>query len=412
MSKTTSSGSPAVAANNSKPATRIWWSNAIFFVVVHLAAAIGIYFYPPSGVPRETLVLALVSWQLAELGITIGYHRLYSHRAFRASLGVRIVLSALGSAGFQGSIKWWCLRHRLHHRFTDDPVHDPYAATRGLLHSHVGWIFFKPTYEKMELVDRQDLDNDPVVRFQHKNYIPLALFFGLVLPSLVGILWGDPVGACVWGGLVARVAVWHCTFLVNSLAHWDGLQPYSDENTSRGNLLLAILTSGEGSHNFHHAFPHDYRSGPSLTSWDPSKWIILLLHRLGLITGLRRAREADMKEALVYMSHKAAHGVPPKEDEDQALSEWTIDDAIDHLQSNPSRCLVSISGYVVDITGYLGEHPGGSMLLRRYSLQLEVGAERYKWPDATWAFEGGLNNHSRAATRRMKEFRLARLSNQ
>uniref|UniRef100_A0A0W0FWH7 Cytochrome b5 heme-binding domain-containing protein n=1 Tax=Moniliophthora roreri TaxID=221103 RepID=A0A0W0FWH7_MONRR len=377
MSKTTSSGSPAVAANNSKPATRIWWSNAIFFVVVHLAAAIGIYFYPPSGVPRETLVLALVSWQLAELG---------------------------------------CLRHRLHHRFTDDPVHDPYAATRGLLHSHVGWIFFKPTYEKMELVDRQDLDNDPVVRFQHKNYIPLALFFGLVLPSLVGILWGDPVGACVWGGLVARVAVWHCTFLVNSLAHWDGLQPYSDENTSRGNLLLAILTSGEGSHNFHvhrsHAFPHDYRSGPSLTSWDPSKWIILLLHRLGLITGLRRAREADMKEALVYMSHKAAHGVPPKEDEDQALSEWTIDDAIDHLQSNPSRCLVSISGYVVDITGYLGEHPGGSMLLRRYSLQLEVGAERYKWPDATWAFEGGLNNHSRAATRRMKEFRLARLSNQ
>ncbi|KAK7062724.1 hypothetical protein VNI00_000212 [Paramarasmius palmivorus] len=174
----------------------------------------------------------------------------------------------------------------------------------------------------MELVDREDLDNDPV---------PLALFFGVVLPSLLGALWGDPVGAYVWGGLVARIAVWHCTFLVNSwvfhqlrtipftnsipsLAHWHGLQPYSDEDTSRGNLVLAILTSGEGSHNFH-AFPHDYRSGPSATAWDPSKWIILLLHRFGLVRGLRTARETDMKEALVYMSHKAAHGVPPKEDE-------------------------------------------------------------------------------------------------
>ncbi|KAG7095003.1 hypothetical protein E1B28_005797 [Marasmius oreades] len=276
----------------------------------------------------------------------------------------------------------------------------------------MGWIFFKSKYEKMKLVDREDLERDPVVRFQHSHYIPLALFLGFVLPAIIGSTWGDAKGAFVWAGLVARLAVWHCTFLVNSLAHWDGLQPYSDEDTSRGSLILAILTCGEGSHNFHHAFPHDFRSGPSLVSWDPSKWVILLLHRLGLVTGLRSAREEDLKEALEYMKHKALHGVPPldQEEANEQAIEWTIDDAIDYVLQSNGRCLVSIAGWAVDITRYLGEHPGGSTLLRSYSLQVEPVGRKYEWKDATWAFEGGLNNHSRAAIKRMKEFRLAKLT--
>ncbi|KAK1223610.1 hypothetical protein PQX77_013507 [Marasmius sp. AFHP31] len=374
-----------------RPAERIWWSNAVFFLLVHVAAILGVFWYPPRSVPTKTLVLAILSWQLAEFGITIGYHRLYSHRAFRASTGVRVVLAALGASGFQGSIK----------RFTDDPVHDPYAATRGLLFSHMGWIFFKPKYEKLDLVDREDLEKDPVVRFQHEHYVPLALFFGFVLPTVIGWLWGDAMGAYVWAGLVARVAVWHCTFLVNSLAHWDGLQPYSDEDTSRGNL---------------HAFPHDFRSGPSLLSWDPSKWIILALHRLGLANGLRRARDEDMKEALGYMHHKTVHGVPPLEEQEaeKQATEWTIDEAIDYAFKQPGsrrRSLILVAGWVLDVTRYLGEHPGGSSLLRSYSLQVESNSGTYQWKDATWAFEGGLNNHSRAAVRRMKEFRVARLKN-
>ncbi|KAL0071122.1 hypothetical protein AAF712_001680 [Marasmius tenuissimus] len=342
-----------------RPAERIWWSNAVFFLLVHVAAVLGVFWYPPRSVPTKTLVLAVLSWQLAEFGITIGYHRLYSHRAFRASTGVRIVLAALGASGFQGSIK----------RFTDDPVHDPYAATRGLLFSHMGWIFFKPKYEKLDLVDREDLEKDPVVRFQHEHYVPLALFFGFVLPTVIGWLWGDAMGAYVWAGLVAR-----------------------------------------------HAFPHDFRSGPSRLSWDPSKWIILALHRLGLANGLRRARDEDMKEALGYMHHKTVHGVPPLEEqeEEKQATEWTIDKAIEYAFEQPDsrrRSLILVAGWVLDVTRYLGEHPGGSSLLRSYSLQVESNGETYQWKDATWAFEGGLNNHSRAAVRRMKEFRVARLKN-
>ncbi|KAJ7651627.1 hypothetical protein DFH06DRAFT_1207561 [Mycena polygramma] len=385
------------------PKIDIWWSNTIFFVSTHIFALWGaLYWRPVHQVPTQTLVLALLVWQLADFGITIGYHRLYSHRAFRAKFAVRVILAALGSAGFQGSIKWWCLRHRLHHRFTDDPVHDPYAATRGLFYSHMGWIFYKPTYERMELVDREDLDSDPVVRFQHKHYVPLALFFGFVLPTLLGTIWGDPSGAFVWGGLVSRLAIWHCTFLVNSLAHWDGLQPYSDEDSSRGTLLLALLTGGEGSHNFH-SFPHDWRSGPHPLSWDPSKWIILLLHRLGLVTGLRSVREQDLKEATEYMHFKDTHGVPPTEEDEPWDGEiWDLERAQEYIKSKPGTCVVVIDDYFVDVTPYLGEHPGGATLMRKYSVRPQQDLI-----EASWAFDGGLNNHSRSARRRMREFRIA-----
>ncbi|KAH7925171.1 hypothetical protein BV22DRAFT_1105047 [Leucogyrophana mollusca] len=399
-------GSPA----QSPPAPiKIWWSNAIFFVSVHVAAVVGVYFRPPSVVSRASLLTAFILWQLADFGITIGYHRLYSHRAFRASLPVRLVLAALGSSGFQGSIKWWCLRHRLHHRFTDDPQHDPYAATRGLFYSHMGWIFFKPKYERLDLVDRGDLDNDPVVRYQHRFYVPLALFFGFVVPVLLGYLWGDPMGAFVWGGLVSRLTVWHCTFLVNSLAHWDGLQPYSDEDTSRGNLTLALLTGGEGNHNFH-AFPHDYRSGPSRLDWDPSKWIIDGLHKIGLVRGLRRARIEDIKEAKVYMHQKVHYGVLQDSDTEWEGDVWTMKEIDEYAKQKPGKCLVLIHDFVVDVTVYLGEHPGGAMLLRNYSIREQNDGDGDARRDASWAFGGGLNNHSRAAKRRMRELRIARVA--
>jgi len=275
----------------------------------------------------------------------------------------------------------------------------------------MGWIFYKPAYSRMELVDRDDLDSDPVVRFQHKYYVPLALFFGFIVPPSFGLLWRDPAGAFIWGGLVSRLAIWHCTFLVNSMAHWEGLQPYSDEDTSRGNLLLALLTSGEGSHNFHHAFPHDFRSGPAISNWDPSKWIILALHWIGLVTGLRRARVVDVQEARKYMFYKDRHGIPPPDDEEPWKGAiWDAKQLGDHVRANPRRCVVLVGGFVIDATGYLGEHPGGAHVLRKYSVKPD---DIYISPrDATWAFEGGLNNHSRSARRRMREFRLARFQSE
>ncbi|KJA28511.1 hypothetical protein HYPSUDRAFT_33933 [Hypholoma sublateritium FD-334 SS-4] len=402
---TVSSIIPGHKSKEARP--EIWWGNAVFFTLVHVSALVGMYYIPPWSAGKETLLLWFMTWQLSDFGITIGYHRLYSHKAFRASLSVRVVLAILGSSAFQGSIKWWCLRHRLHHRFTDDPLHDPYAATKGLFYSHMGWIFYKPTYKRMELIERDDLENDPVVRVQHKYYVPLALFFGFVCPPVIGHLWGDALGAFVWAGLVARLCIWHCTFLVNSLAHWDGLQPYSDEDSSRGNLLLALLTGGEGNHNFH-SFPQDFRSGPSLIDWDPSKWIILILYKLKLVHSLRRARSEDLVAAIHHMHKKETIGSPDDlTDSFWDGENWDLSRVKKYVEAKPGRCVVVVDSFVIDATSYLGEHPGGTNFLRAYSMRFQNDQE--KWKQANWAFHGGMNNHSLCAKRRMKELRVARL---
>ncbi|TBU29820.1 fatty acid desaturase-domain-containing protein [Dichomitus squalens] len=423
-----STDSDPMKPGSNAPREGIWWSNGLFFVATHIAAALGVWYHPPARAMPQSLWLAVFLWQAASMGVTVGYHRLYSHRAFRATLLVRSILALLGASAFQGSIKWWCLRHRLHHRFTDDPLHDPYAATRGLFWSHMGWIFFKSQYERMKTIERDDLEKDPVVQFQHQYYVPLALITGFIAPPAIGLAWGDPLGAFVYAGLVSRLLIWHCTFLVNSLAHWDGLQPYSDDNTSKSNLVLALLTCGEGNHNFQHSFPHDFRSGPSPFDWDPSKWAIILLHRLGLASGLRRARVDEIKAARDYMRQKEEYGSSSQYDplsssetsstpgntdyeSDQWDGEyWTRKRAIEYA-TQQSRCVIVLGGYAVDVTRYLTEHPGGAALLRRYAVgKMDDDAMgKDAGQDADWAFHGGINKHSQAAMRRMRKLRVAKI---
>ncbi|KAH7097319.1 hypothetical protein BKA62DRAFT_774349 [Auriculariales sp. MPI-PUGE-AT-0066] len=433
----------AVLQYEEPPKKKLWTSNAVFFVGMHILVLPSLLIYPPWRLPLQTHILSFALWNVAMLGITIGYHRLWSHRSFRTGKIVRSGLAFAGTTAFQGSIKWWCLRHRLHHRFTDDIHHDPYAATRGMLFAHVGWIFWKTEYPRMRLIGREDLDQDPVVRFQHKYYIFLALFSGFILPTLLGAMWGDALGGFLYGGVCIRILIWHCTFLVNSLAHWNGLQKYSDEVTARGNTILALLTNGEGNHNFH-AFPHDFRADMNLTAWDPSKWYIWLLARTGLAWGLRRARDEDIAWA-VRMQKKRdaakAAGLDPSELSDKEVDEenhptlslgsnsvssnddvvWNYDVTLKYACAVPGRCLLIIDGFVIDATKFLGEHPGGAMLIRNYSIRATGSpwvAEQLSpkdsatpmgdWHEAGWAYHGGLNNHTRAAGRRLRQLRIAR----
>ncbi|KAK2461446.1 hypothetical protein APHAL10511_005909 [Amanita phalloides] len=389
-----------------KSQEKIWWNSTLFLLSTHIAALLGLYYRPLNTIPKATLALAAIRWQIAQFGITIGYHRMYSHRAFRAGLGVRIMLAIMGTSALQGSIKWWSLRHRLHHRFTDDPVNDPYAATRGLLFSHIGWMFIKRKYERLNQMDQQDLASDPVVQFQHTYYVPLAVLTGVVLPALVGVCWNDAVGSFIYAGLVTTVINWHCTFLVNSLAHWNGLQPYSDENTSRGNLIIALLTSGEGNHNFHHTFPFDYRSEPSWLAWDPSKWVINLLWYLGLVTGLRKAPDTEIEYAIRYMQTRRDN---VNCNDGESLHYWTTEEVFDYVAKDEKLCVLVINGYIIDVTNYLTTHPGGSDILRKYRVVARgTSNEAEIWKEGSWAFSGGLNNHSRMASRQLREFVLGR----
>jgi len=279
----------------------IWWENAIFFVATHFLALYGIFYLSPwNTIDWRTALMCFTITQLGLFGMTMGCHRLWSHRAYVASFPLKIGLAVLCCLSFQGSVKWWALRHRLHHRWTDSDD-DPYDATKGMVFAHCGWIFFKPKYEKMTLIDRKDLDTDKVVQFQHKFYVPLSLFWGFVFPTALGYSYGDTIGGLIWGGVVTRILIWHATFCLNSFAHMLGEQPFTDETTARGNLILAIVTAGEANHNYHHAFPRDYRNGIQWREWDPTKWAIWSLWKLGLVRSVYMTPESDILEAKIRM---------------------------------------------------------------------------------------------------------------
>lgn len=193
-----------------------------------------------------------------------GYHRLWAHSSYPATLPLRIWLVLMGAGAIEGSVRWWARDHRAHHRYTDTDK-DPYSIRKGLLYSHLSWMVMKQNPKRIGRTDISDLNGDAVVVWQHRNYIKLVFVMGLVVPMFVaGLGWGDWWGGFVYGGILHIFFVQQATFCVNSLAHWLGDQPFDDRKSPRDHVLTALITFGEGYHNFHHEFPSDYRC--SLTS--------------------------------------------------------------------------------------------------------------------------------------------------
>lgn len=240
------------------------------------------------------------------MSITAGYHRLYSHRAYQAHWSLRLFYALFGAQALQNSIKVWCSMHRVHHREVDDVDLDPYSAKRGLWYSHMGWMLRDEQSHRIDFANIRDLEKDPIVEFQHRHYLAIALSMNIGLPLLVGWASGDPWGTLVLAGLIRLVINHHFTFFINSLAHFWGRQPYTTENTARDNDFLAVLTYGEGYHNFHHLFQWDYRNGIRWWQWDPTKWMIASLSWVGLTSNLRRTPEFQIQRAKLQRQFERA----------------------------------------------------------------------------------------------------------
>lgn len=240
------------------------------------------------------------------LGITAGYHRLWSHRAYNASLPLQIFLMLGGTMAIQNSILYWSAGHRVHHRFVDDEDKDPYSIRRGFWYAHIGWMLRNYPSSPKDYSNVPDLLNDKLVMFQHNHYVPLVIVVHVVL--LLGIGWvvGDVWGVVLLGGLLRLIISHHVTFFINSLCHMYGNRPYTDENTARDNFLLAIPTWGEGYHNYHHIFQYDYRNGVKWWQYDPTKWLIWTCSKLGLASNLRRIPAFNIKKAELAMKFKYA----------------------------------------------------------------------------------------------------------
>jgi stearoyl-CoA desaturase (Delta-9 desaturase) len=256
------------------------------------------------------VIVFLICYVATALGVTVGFHRHLTHRAFKAKPWVRGSLAILGSAAIEGPVISWVADHRKHHTYADvegDP-HSPHVdhghgwrgALKGLLHAHVGWLFIH-THRGNKHRYARDLLEDPLIRFVDRTFV-LWVTVGLLVPFGLGYLIGGTLEAALtgllWGGAVRMLVVHHVTYSINSLCHFFGRQAFDTGDESRNLLWLSPFTFGESWHNNHHAFPTSYRHGMRGWQVDISAGVIWVLEKLGLawdvvrIPPERQARKA------------------------------------------------------------------------------------------------------------------------
>jgi len=374
------------------------WVNVVILIGTPI---VGIYGILTTPLQWRTLAMAVAYYFFTGLGITAGYHRLWAHRSYQASFVVRMLLLLGGTGALEGSIKWWCGGHRVHHRYTDTPK-DPYNAKFGFWWAHMGWMLMKPDRKYKVKADIRDLQADPWINFQHTHYAWLGPFIAFVLPTLIcGLGWGDYRGGYFYVGALRLLFVHHSTFCVNSVAHFFGSHTYDDDRTPRDHIVTAFLTLGEGYHNFHHEFPNDYRNGIRSYDYDPTKWLIKGCSLFGLTYNLKEFPQNEVAKGKLMMKQKqldrekAKLRFPGPVASLPAMSWDTL-----RRKVREGQALVVVDGLVHDVTHFMDEHPGGVPLL-----QAVIGK------DGTAHFRGetGVYRHSNAAKHLLTTFRVARL---
>lgn len=277
------------------------WVPALFLITyqIILLAVLPFYFYyatPSIGMGIITFVLLYITG----LSITGGYHRFYSHRSFKTNRFMEWVLLFFGSMAGQGSALRWSFDHRNHHAHVDTDE-DPYSIKKGFWYAHFLWILEKPSPIDPKVVP--DMLNNRLVVFQDRFYGLLFLGTNVLAFLTVGWLLNDYLGALVLAVGLRLFLLHHFTWFINSLAHTWGDKPFSLEHSAVNNYIISFLTFGEGYHNYHHTYANDYRNGVYWYQFDPTKWLIWVLSKLGLVQNLRKMDSFTIKKRLV-IEHK------------------------------------------------------------------------------------------------------------
>jgi stearoyl-CoA desaturase (Delta-9 desaturase) len=254
----------------------IMYPSAIPFVLIHLAC-IAVFW---TGVTFEAVAICLLLYWLRIFGIGAGYHRYFSHRAYRTGRAFQFILAILSQSSAQKSVLWWAAKHRHHHLYSDTAmdVHSP--RQKGFFYSHLGWIFARVN-DKADLTKVADFACYPELMWLHRHELVPPLLLAL-LSFVVG---GWP--GLIVGFFLSTVLVYHATFCINSLAHVHGRKRYVTGDDSRNNWLLAVFTMGEGWHNNHHAYQSSVRQGFRWWELDATYYILKALSRLGLVWDLK-----------------------------------------------------------------------------------------------------------------------------
>jgi len=369
------------------------WLNVTLILGVPMT---GLYYSMYTPLHTKTAIWAVAYYFATGLGITAGYHRLWAHTSYSARTPLKIFLAAVGGGAVEGSIRWWSRDHRAHHRYTDTDK-DPYSVRKGLLYSHLGWMVMKQNPKRIGRTDISDLNEDPVVVWQHKHYLWVVFFMGLIFPSLVaGLGWGDFLGGFIYAGILRIFFVQQATFCVNSLAHWLGDQPFDDRNSPRDHVITAIVTLGEGYHNFHHEFPSDYRNAIEWHQYDPTKWFIWTMKQLGLAYDLKQFRSNEIEKGRLQQQQKKLDRIRAKLDWGIPLENLPVMEFEDFQeQARNGRALIAVAGVVHDLSTFVNDHPGGKAMIKS-----GIGK------DATAMFNGGVYMHSNAAHNLLSNYRV------
>ncbi len=250
---------------------------SIPFFLVHFAVLL-VFFIP---FRWELLLLCLASYGIRMFAITAGFHRYFSHRAYKMGRIAQFIIAWLGTCSAQKGPLWWAANHRLHHRHSDQikDIHSP--LQHGFWWSHVGWIL-STAHDDTQWDQIQDLSRFPELRWINRFHLIPPMLYAVVL-TLVG-----GVDALIWGFFVSTVLLWHGTFFINSLAHVFGSRRYATTDTSRNNFWLALITLGEGWHNNHHTYMSSANQGFFWWEIDLSYYALKLFSFIGIVGDLRK----------------------------------------------------------------------------------------------------------------------------
>jgi stearoyl-CoA desaturase (delta-9 desaturase) len=276
--------------------------NTLAIIIPFLGFIAAIIHWVVWGFNSTAFFLFLAFYVLTVLGITVGFHRLFTHRAFETNRYVQYLFAVLGSMALQGPLLKWVALHRIHHQYSDseNDIHSPHnqgstlsGTVRGAWHAHMGW-FFQPDPVNLDSYVK-DLRRDPVLCAINEQFTFWATM-GVVIPALLGWwLIGGAEGALlgfIWGGLTRLFMVHHVTWSINSVCHLWGNRTYQTPDQSRNNWLFGLLALGEGWHNNHHAFPASARHGLKWWQLDISYIVIFALKKLHLAWKIRLPAQA------------------------------------------------------------------------------------------------------------------------
>ncbi|XP_008555201.1 acyl-CoA Delta-9 desaturase-like [Microplitis demolitor] len=281
-----------ISAVDEPPAEQpLIWRNIIGILILHIFA-----FYSFATKCHEaklwTWIFSPLYGIAAGVGITGGAHRLWAHRSYSAKVPLRILLAYLYCMAGQTHMSKWIRDHRTHHRYTETHA-DPHNSNRGFFFSHVGWLMMRrhPAVIKYgSKIDMSDVKNDPVIKFFDKYYTPIMLFLAFVLPTLIPVYcWNESWSISFRAVIIRYVWLLNATFLVNSFAHMWGNRPYNKTTKPTENPTVAFFTLGEGWHNYHHAFPWDYKAAElGAYALNPTTAFIDIMARFGLAYDLKK----------------------------------------------------------------------------------------------------------------------------